>query len=498
MTGPDARPLLLVTTGTDHHPFDRLVDWIESWLLGGGAARVRALVQYSSARVPRCEGGIAYLEHDALQSAIAEAAVVVCHAGATVTECRQKGIVPIVVPRLRALGEVVDDHQVPFARRLAQDGLVVCCETEQELHTALDVALDLPGSLRSDPQQADQQRRTAIGRAGTFLDALVQSRTSEVSGRDGPVVAYLAGLGRSGSTLLERLLDAVPGVTALGELTHMWERGLRDDERCGCGERFRACPFWREVGDKAFGGWDQLDLDDVLLARARVDRTRHLPELASNVLARPTRRALVDYMLLNRAVHAAAAAVTGAQVVVDSSKRASLAHALHRGGARVRVVHVVRDPRGVASSWAKRVPRPETDDPRDLMPVYSAWRSSWLWNAENLLLETLPRAVPRLRINYEDLVAEPQTTLKTVLAFLGLQPGPASFGFLSPAGADLAAGHLVAGNPMRFRTGLVPLRQDDGWRHDLPAQDRRVVAVVTSPLRGRYGYRTPPRRTTDA
>ena len=40
---------------------------------------------------------------------------------------------PIVVPRLSRFGEAVDDHQLPFARRLAERGLVTLLEDESEL-----------------------------------------------------------------------------------------------------------------------------------------------------------------------------------------------------------------------------------------------------------------------------------------------------------------------------------------------------------------------------
>ncbi len=68
-------------------------------------------------------------------------------------------------------------------------------------------------------------------------------------------VLFLGGLGRSGTTLLERILGELPGVTPLGEVVHLWQRGIRADEKCGCGVRFAACPFWQRVGEHAFGGY---------------------------------------------------------------------------------------------------------------------------------------------------------------------------------------------------------------------------------------------------
>src|SRR4029450_12109098 len=67
------------------------------------------------------------------------------------------------------------------------------------------------------------------------------------SGQPRPTVLYLGGLGRSGTTVLERVLGELPGVCSVGELVHLWRRGVLDDETCGCGSAFSACPFWSEV-----------------------------------------------------------------------------------------------------------------------------------------------------------------------------------------------------------------------------------------------------------
>jgi len=48
-------PLVLVTVGTDHHPFDRLVGWIDRWAPPG---RVRLVVQYGTAVPPRGLSGL--------------------------------------------------------------------------------------------------------------------------------------------------------------------------------------------------------------------------------------------------------------------------------------------------------------------------------------------------------------------------------------------------------------------------------------------------------
>ena len=67
------------------------------------------------------------------------------------------------------------------------------------------------------------------------------------AGRAVPVL-FIAGFGRSGSTLLDRLLGSTPGVHSGGELAAIWTHGLVDDRLCSCGAPFSGCPFWRAVG----------------------------------------------------------------------------------------------------------------------------------------------------------------------------------------------------------------------------------------------------------
>src|SRR5947209_18950727 len=90
-------------------------------------------------------------------------------------------------------------------------------------------------------------------------------------------VLYIGGLGRSGTTLLERILGELPSACALGEVVHLWRRGIIDNERCGCGVPFGDCEFWRGVGDAAFGGWGEVDVPRVLRLQAAVERTRYIP-----------------------------------------------------------------------------------------------------------------------------------------------------------------------------------------------------------------------------
>lgn len=296
-------------------------------------------------------------------------------------------------------------------------------------------------------------------------------------------VLYIGGMARSGSTLLDLMLGGLPGHCDVGELCYLWRDGVERDLLCACGQRFSACPFWGEVGRVAFGGWDRVDLPRLLALQADVDRTTRIPA----VLA-PTggfRRRLEEYTAALTALYGAIARVSGAEVVVDSTKRPSLAYILRRApGVDLRLVHVVRDPRGVVYSWTKKVPMPPGASPKAYMNRRSPCQISRRWVTVTLMTGLLRRlGVPTVLVRYEDLVGDPAATLRRITGAADVS------GVLTPGGVRLGSSHTVAGGRVRMRTGVLPLRLDEEWRTALPASLRRFVSAATWPLRRRYGYR---------
>jgi len=305
-------------------------------------------------------------------------------------------------------------------------------------------------------------------------------------------VLYVGGIGRSGSTLIERLVGQLPGVCPVGELVYLYERGIARGERCGCGQAFGRCPFWQQVGKTAFGGWDEVDVDRIAALRSRVDRNRYIPALASRAIRPGRREALDEYTTYFARLYHAITEVSGCQLVVDSSKHPSLAYCLRwRADIDLRVLHLIRDSRAVAYSWSRQVRRPDTNE-ESYMWRYSPATAGGHWNAQNLafhLLERLNR--PTMRLRYEDFVAAPEPALRRVTEFAGL-PAQASYPFLDANGAStwaqLDGAHSVSGNPMRFATGKIPISQDERWRTSMPKAQRHAVTALTFPLLARYGY----------
>lgn len=296
-------------------------------------------------------------------------------------------------------------------------------------------------------------------------------------------LVLISGSGRSGSTLLHRLLGQYPDATEVGEAVRVWECTFERDELCGCGAMLTGCRFWIPVLDR-IGVSQAQDAQQVVELR---QKSLRWVEVARLMLRRPSEHA-AEYARVLEQLFTAAANESATSIVVDSSKQpvytAFLVAAL---GKRVSLIHLVRDPRAVAFSLQRRVRRPDVTRREEYMPTYSAVRGALAWLRRNLQAELVAAMATRsTRLQYEGLLENPGdalTKLRTALELPEIEPT-----FVSDHTAELVAGHGVAGNPRRFEQGSVALKNDDEWLTGLSVAARRQVEFVTFPLRARYGY----------
>jgi UDP-N-acetylglucosamine transferase subunit ALG13 len=144
---PIARPFVFVTVGTDHHPFNRLVQWVDAW--AAAHTDIEVVIQHGEATGPVHAEAKAYVTHSELNGFIERADIIVSHGGpATIAEAWRRGLIPIVAPRGHSLGEHVDNHQQAFAAVLADREQAILVKSETDLISALDHAIADPQWLR--------------------------------------------------------------------------------------------------------------------------------------------------------------------------------------------------------------------------------------------------------------------------------------------------------------------------------------------------------------
>jgi hypothetical protein len=192
-------------------------------------------------------------------------------------------------------------------------------------------------------------------------------------------------------------------------------------------------------------------------------------------------------------LYAAVAKVSGARIVVDSSKQPQDAYlTTWNPGVEMFAVHLVRDPRGVAYSFAKKVPEPQPD--LDYMPRSGAFGTALRWSVRHAFAEGMLKRRLReryLRLRYEDFVADPSQAVRNVAA-LAEQPVPPDE-TLNGARIDFPANHTFSGNPLRFRSDAIDIEPDQAWTAKMSSHDRVLASIGAAPLMRRYGYSRVPR-----
>jgi len=306
-------------------------------------------------------------------------------------------------------------------------------------------------------------------------------------------VLYIGGHGRSGSTILAQTLGQIPGFVYVGELRNVWHRGLRDNERCGCGQLFGSCEFWRAVGDEAFGGWENVDVDMMVGIRPYVQMRRYTPHYAlaakTNVRSRKVNTLLEECGPILERLYRAIQRVSGAGVIIDSSKRFSYAVLLSLlPFADLRVVHLVRDSRAVAYSWGRTKESPAVVGGR-LMPRMSPAQASRAWSIQNYPYTFLSGLAYLSRLRYEDFVSNPLVYLVETLVRAGFDDDADRLhDVVQGREISVSVDHTVSGNPARFGTGSIKLQPDEEWKVKMRGADKNIVTALTAPLLLKYGY----------
>ena len=297
-------------------------------------------------------------------------------------------------------------------------------------------------------------------------------------------ILYIAGNGRSGSTILHDILGQIDNFFAIGELRYVWERGLVKNRLCGCGSPIQKCEHWKAVLNEAYGGLAHIDAAKMSRLTESF-RIQHLPLIWIPSLRQKKLSYLREYLDTLGKLYQAIQSITGCRVIVDSSKTPSYGYLLRLiPNVELYVLHFMRDSRAVAYSWTKK----KLFQPGDYMARKTPFESAIQWSLRNLTTEIfLPRTANRcMTIRYEDFVNHPKESVAGILNLLGEEG--ANLPFLEDHTVELKVNHSVFGNPVRFQTGPVHLRLDEQWKKKMKGMHKTTVTAVTWPLLLRYQY----------
>ena len=296
-------------------------------------------------------------------------------------------------------------------------------------------------------------------------------------------VLFIGGMDRSGSTILGDTLGSFPGLSHFGEIHHFWGRGMLQNWQCGCGAFFAKCPFWTKVSahwKRESGAEDPREITS--LRKSLYDHIRGGQYVGPKELIGRYGGSLAS---LYRALRD----VSGCRVIVDSSKTAGHAViASSLSGVDLWGVHLVRDPRAVAFSLARKKRVQNTKDSGYMTQEGTYW-ACVKWMSLNARMEQVVRWKPHrwLHVRYEDFVARPKEISEQIVR--AVSDREFSSPFVEEGLVRMSPSHTVSGNPCRYHhSGEVRITADREWSTAMDPEEQSLAVDLTRQGLVKHGY----------
>ena len=264
-------------------------------------------------------------------------------------------------------------------------------------------------------------------------------------------IVYISSMTHSGSTLLDSIIGSHNNAFGIGEahVFRSYANLLRTQSQktllgnqCTCGApTIWECEFWKKV-DEELQERDQRTLRDLDIAAP--DPTIFAQD--------------------NKLFFDAVAKVSSARIIVDSSKTIKRYQRLRESGfAEIIPIHLIRNPKGQVYSIMKR------NNTGEFRP---ALRYS---------LDTIGRIIALrnqrpIKICYENLVGDPESSMKGLMREIGLEFEPRQLDWAK------VERHNIGGNVKRVVRDSA-IRLDDEWQQELTRRQIILINLITCPVK---------------
>ncbi len=294
---------------------------------------------------------------------------------------------------------------------------------------------------------------------------------------------YLVSTHNSGSTIIALVANTHPDIVSPGEVCGPGNR-FRNDKGpvCSCGAHVADCFFWQEVSKryKKEGYPWQPDnwgliytfegnpfLSKLVFSKPgpqgkRFSALQNIPILGDKIKKIQARNR--EYI---KSIHR----VSKREVILDASKHPErLIFLMQIPDLDLRVVHLIRDPRGWCNSRRKNYSA----------DIETAARS---WVKQNTFMEEILTPLPaekKMNLRYEDFCLNPQDAMGRICNLGGLPPVDV------PQTLE-GVTHHVLGNRMRTDKEI-KIKQDTSWQSELAADEIDTINSITNDFATKCGY----------
>lgn len=168
---------------------------------------------------------------------------------------------------------------------------------------------------------------------------------------------YIAGVGRSGSTLLDTILGEGKNCISIGEFRQFWKSFILKNGLCTCQKNYKNCIFWKQILRELFGNNENIKNIAIYYYKLQkiVERIPLINLKKQKEYISKYHKEINEVEKFLRKIYNEIIKFSKAKVIIDSSKMPHWLIVLKRFVPNLMVIHLVRDPRAVAYSWTKKI-----------------------------------------------------------------------------------------------------------------------------------------------
>ena len=235
-------------------------------------------------------------------------------------------------------------------------------------------------------------------------------------------VGYILSHGYSGSTLLDLILGAQPGVVSVGEIKHFANYYI-DDKQCSCKKNVRDCYYWSKVIDLSedlffqyFGLENYVYHLENVNYSFREDYRKSL--ITSGFDSLLELQGVQNYLKINYALFKAISTIGQAELIIDSSKDPARAAILYYSDLfDVKIIHLYRDHRSYLESKKRKSQDPNRESmhwPGPFIHTLKLWKGT----IHHKLFLSKVKAEDKIALDYHKLATNPMESVQKLSKFL--------------------------------------------------------------------------------
>lgn len=280
-------------------------------------------------------------------------------------------------------------------------------------------------------------------------------------------IIYIAGDGRSGSTLLDSVLSNIEGSISVGECHRYWVRYVENESHCSCSEMIQQCTLWSKVEQRLQEKFPDYIASEFEKKVRRIQFYKNFDKIPEMI----QKGDWFHFAEVVKEFYMAIADITGSNCIIDSSKSMPWGYLLQQLDVfDVRIIHLERNLVEVANSWKKTIRLPEYTEREVFMPKKGNILIAKSWLKIKLMQRLLKRHGKYTFVAYRDLCKYPDKELRRLATFLEVD--------IPIEQLKVLPNHAIGGNPMRSTLDTLEIKNVVAKNKHLTIFDRLFFNVI--------------------